>query len=268
MNWRYYVGALLVVPTLPVLYIHGKRIRAQVPKLPEAEGPHGICQMNDGNDELKLICIGESTIAGVGVKTHSEGFAGTLASELSKQLSTTVAWKVYAESGLTANDVVKKVLPTIKSEKADLIVIGLGGNDAFTLNRPEKWTKSIENIITILRQRYPLTPIFFTNMPPIKAFPAFTPLVKMVLGNLVELLGDTLEKTVAKVPDVYYYSHRRTLEDWVSRLGIDAHPADFFSNGVHPSPLTYQTWAKDMARFILDQNIAKSFLKGSSIDKT
>lgn len=85
MNWRYLSGALVSLPLLPFMYHQGKRIRASVPQLPEAEGTEGHCPSNAGGGKtLNLICMGESTMAGVGVRTHEEGFAGTLASELSR----------------------------------------------------------------------------------------------------------------------------------------------------------------------------------------
>ena len=89
-------------------------------------------------------------------------------------------------------------------------------------------------------------------MPPIKTFPAFTPLLKFFIGNLVEMLGDALAKEVADRPGVYYYARRITLEDWIERLDIQAEPSEFYSDGVHPSKLTYQTWAKDFAGFLKD----------------
>jgi hypothetical protein len=73
---------------------------------------------------------------------------------------------------------------------ADLIVIGLGGKDAFTLSDQRNWSLHIRSLVIELKRRFGETPIVFINMPPIKAFPAFTPLIKYSIGNLVEILGD------------------------------------------------------------------------------
>ena len=43
-----------------------------------------------------------------------------------------------------------------------------------------------------------------------------------------------------------------TIDAWTKRLNIDADKSAFFSDGVHPSKLTYQVWAKDLSRFIAD----------------
>jgi lysophospholipase L1-like esterase len=229
--------------------IQGKRIRASVPRLPPAKGASGYIGAGKAQP-LRLITLGESTIAGIGVETHAEGFSGTLARALADQLGKPVEWKVYAKSGYTAERVTEKLVPQITETNIDLIVIGLGGNDAFHLNSPWRWRRSIRELIAALRQRFPETPVLFANMPPIKSFPAFTPLIKRVVGSHVEWLGQALGHVVQPLPNVFYYARVITLEDWRDRLGVSAPPADFFSDGVHPSALTYQVWAQDVAGYI------------------
>ena len=179
------------------MYLQGKKIRKKVPILPEAKTPEGLYK-NDSNKTLNLITIGESTIAGVGVEAHKEGFSGILAKEIAQKNNISVNWKVYAKSGFTAKQVHKKLIKNITKNNIDIIVIGLGGNDAFTLNSPNFWISQIDKLTKKLKGRYPNTPIYFTNMPPIKEFPAFTKTIKFVIGNLVEILGEKLNKYVSK----------------------------------------------------------------------
>ena len=234
---------------LPVLYFQGKRIRETVPKLPEATEPSGLS--GDGyNRPLKLICVGESTIAGVGVKTHKDGFVGALAKKLAEELERKVVWEVIAKSGYTAKRVHQKLLPRI-SGQPDLIVVGLGGNDAFTLNKPAQWANEIRSLIVSLRTDHPKAVIAFTNMPPIKIFPAFTKTIKGTIGSLVELLGQELAILVQEFEQVYYNEEVINLDIWKKRYSITGDVAEFFSDGVHPSELTYKTWGKDFAKYLL-----------------
>lgn len=249
MSLRYLLGSLVALPLLPMLYFQGKRIRASVPELPEAIEPQGIIT-NQGKTKLNLVCLGESTMAGVGVKFHQEGFVGTMAKELAVLQDAEVYWRVYARSGYTAERVAQKLVPKLSEEKPDLIVIGLGGNDAFTLNRPWKWRRQMENLIEQLQRQFQDIPIFLTNMPPIKEFPAFTKLIKFVIGNLVEILGQELTKIAHQKHLVYYNAEIITIKSWTKKWKVDRPVNDFFSDGVHPSKLTYQVWAKDMAGFI------------------
>jgi lysophospholipase L1-like esterase len=255
MNLRYYLGALISIPLLPILYYQGIQIRKKVPKLPEATGTEGECVVTTkAENPLQIISLGESTVAGVGVQTHEDGFTGSFASELSTQINRTIQWKVYAKSGYTAKQVRELLGPNIQEKNPDLIIVGLGGNDAFTLNHPKRWRKHIQQLIIDLRHQFPESFIVFTNMPPIKEFPAFTPLIKFVMGNLVEILGHEVKGLVKNYDRVIYFDDKITLKEWQERLNIAGQPSDFFSDGVHPSKLTYQTWAKDLAQRIAKMN--------------
>lgn len=255
MNIKYYLGAIITVPLLPILYFQGKKIRKNVPNLPEAKNPKGYLK-TASEETLKMLVIGESTIAGVGVDFHENGFTGALAKEISQKTNQSILWKVYAKSGYTAKMVRKRLIPTIEDSTADLIVIGLGGNDAFKLNSPDVWMFQINFLIKTLKRKFPKTPIYFTNMPPIKEFPAFTKTIKFVIGNLIEILGRRLHRRVRKKENVHYNNEIVTLKTWQKKYNLEGDADIFFSDGVHPSKLTYQTWGKDMAHFIMN---TKSF---------
>jgi lysophospholipase L1-like esterase len=68
-------------------------------------------------------------------------------------------------------------------------------------------------------------------------------------------LGEELERTIADKSNVYYQSNTITLKDWTTRMDIEGNEKDFFSDGVHLSKLTYQTWAKDFSSFIDEKGI-------------
>lgn len=254
MNLRYLLGATVSIPLLPIIYFQGKRISASVPKLPEATGTVGKTTSNEVHS-IRLITIGESTIAGVGAKTHEEAFTGALARNLAKATGKAVQWRVYAKSGYTVKMMREKLLPMIEETALDLIVVGTGGNDAFTLNRPWKWRREQAALITDLQAKFPKTPICFTNMPPIKEFPAFTPLIRFVVGNLVQLLGDELGNLVQDYEQVYFNAEQVSFDTWTKRYNISGDIAQFFSDGVHPATITYQIWGKDFANYIARQQI-------------
>jgi lysophospholipase L1-like esterase len=251
MNLKYSLGAIISIPLLPLLYFQGKRIKATVPRLPEAKGNQGLCSVSSEHT-LSIITIGESTIAGVGVQNHEEGFTGTLATELAAALQLNIDWKVYAKSGYAAKKINNHVVPLISEKSADLIIIGIGGNDAFELNTPKRWSTDVRELITNVQTRFKKVPIIFINMPPIKEFPAFTSLIKFTIGNLVDILGEELEKLVKDFENVYYYSRVVRSGYFIERYKLNISPNDFFSDGVHPSKITYQIWAKDVSNYIME----------------
>ena len=253
MNLKYTLGAIIAVPLLPIMYIQGKKIKASVPSLPEAEGTEGGVFTNE-NRTINVLTIGESTIAGVGVSTHEEGFSGALGRELSAKLEVNTKWKVYAKSGINAKRVAEEIVQKITETAVDLIVIGLGANDAFELNTPSKWRVQIAQLIDLLQIKFKDAPIVFLNMPPIKEFPAFTPLIRFVVGNLVDILGNELKSLVLEKENVYFYARKITLKDWSERLKVVGKPSDYFSDGIHPSKLVYQTWAMDLVDYLSEND--------------
>ncbi|MFD0798168.1 SGNH/GDSL hydrolase family protein [Maribacter chungangensis] len=259
MNLKYSLGVLISVPLLPILYVQGKKIKSTVPKLPEAKGNQGSYSVSSERT-LSIITIGESTIAGVGVQTHEEGFTGTLAKELATALKSNINWKVHAKSGYTAKRLNDHIIPDITENPVDLIVIGIGGNDAFELSTPKKWSEDVRELIKNLRLKFENVPILFINMPPIKEFPAFTSLIRFTIGNLVDILGKELVKIVADFENVYCYARVVRSNYFIERYKLNITPADFFSDGVHPSKITYQIWAKDVATYIMESKEIKNHL--------
>jgi len=104
-----------------------------------------------------------------------------------------------------------------------------------------------------VKTQYGDVPIAFTNMPPIRKFPAFTPLMKFMIGNLVEIMGQELAKIVRNRDNVFYNEEVISLSTFAHRLEVEAEEDDFFSDGVHPSRLTYQLWASDFADFLSEK---------------
>jgi lysophospholipase L1-like esterase len=237
---------------LPALYRQGNRVKKEIPILKEASGPQGRV-LHSGSKAFQLLTLGESTIASPGMGSHERGFTGNLARQLARQLDRDVTWRVYAQGGLNARKVRERLFPWIAEKDADLIVIALGGNDAFEFCPIWKWQKEIRALCRGLQARFPGVPIAFTNMPPVRQFPAFTPLMQQVFGDQMDLLRMALAEWVERNPDIYFNAEPTDLEAWQTRHGMKGATADFFSDGVHPSALTYEVWAKDFVAFLLEQ---------------
>ncbi len=256
---KYTLGVLIALPLSPLLYFQGRRVIRTMPKLPEASGNEGFA--GTSGKPLRLLVLGESTMAGVGVDTHEIGFTGHLARFLSERLSTGVAWKVFAESGQTAKMAHERLVPLIQEEAADLVVVGLGANDAFTVNRPERWGRQVGALIDALRDKLGDVPIVFLSVPPIKDFPAFSRPLRFIVGNLAVLLSKELERRISKHPGVYHAADCLVLKEWFKIHGDHLKRSDFFSDGVHPSQLTYRIWAETTGEFMLDNEEIKGKLQ-------
>ena len=245
---KYALGILAAIPCLPFILRDGKRIRTSVPTLSEATNPQGLTGF--GSRKLNLLTLGESTMAGVGVTDQKDGITAALAAVLAQEYDATVRWKVIARSGYTMRRVTHKLLSEIGNFQPDIIVTAMGGNDAFKANSPQRFAAAAAEFIERIQHSFTGTPLIFMNMPPIKDFPAFTPLVRFFIGNLVELHGAALAATVKKYDNVYYISEKITFKNWILKADKELTVDDFFSDGVHPSGMTYRIWGTETGKFI------------------
>lgn len=242
----YFLGILMTIPAFPVMFFQAKKLKRDFPGLPEAKNPRG---KTPGRSGVSLLMLGESSIAGVGIENHKDCISGQLATELSKLTQASIDWQVVAKSGYTAKQVCKNLLTTIPDKHFDLIVIGLGGNDTFRLNTPWHWKKSMEKLVVALHKKHPEAKIVITYMPPVHTFLAFSGLIRFFLGNLTKLLGREMKRLAPDYDYLLYFDYVVTWEDWISHSEA-RNPADFFSDGVHPSALTHRLWGQGTARFI------------------
>ena len=136
------------------------------------------------------------------------------------------------------------------------------------MSSPKKFIKDVRELIKSLQLKFKKTPILFINMPPIKEFPAFTSLKKFTIGNLVDILGKELVKIVADFEKVHYYARVVRSNYFIERYKLNITPTDFFSDGVHPSKVAYQIWAKDVSNYIIQcKKIKSEMLRNIMITK-
>mgnify|MGYP001800372471 CR=1 FL=1 len=252
---RYFLGVIFIIPVFPIMYFQAKKIKRDFPDLPEAQNPIG----RTGQPASKSILImGESSVAGVGVDVHDNGIAGQMSHTLRNLQGEHIAYQVVAKSGYTAERVHQKLMPKVPDQTFDLVLIGLGGNDTFQTKTPWFWKKHMGILIDSLHKRFPDTPIVVTCMPPVHTFTAFSSLLKFFLGGLTKLFGHEIRRMSRKRDYLYYFDYVITLEEWIERYEEANEPADFFSDGVHPSALTYKLWGGETAKFIHKNGCLKS----------
>ncbi|MEM9919318.1 MAG: SGNH/GDSL hydrolase family protein [Bacteroidota bacterium] len=246
-------SSILFSPILPLLAIKGKKIKEKMPNLPDAGPPYSSPQQDDNG--LRILGLGESTISGVGVAKMDQSITAYIARRLEEQLNQSVRWEVVARSGYTAQQVREELVPKISDTNYDLLVIGLGGNDTFKLTSPNRWKKNLHLLLKDLRQMGLTAPIVFMNVPPVHEFPIFPWYLKLILGRLVRLHGYELQNVVRRHEDVYYIKEKVFLEDMKRKVPYPTRTRDYFSDGVHPSELTYRLWGEDIADYILSKGV-------------
>lgn len=252
-QFLYFIGCLFCIPLLPLLIIQGRILKRKIPILPEAE-KNRIGFIGNG-DTLNLVTIGESTVAGVGVDNHEQGLTGNIAKVLHESTGKRVNWDVIANTGYSAEVVNKKLIPLLPSKPIDLIIIGLGANDAFELKSPLKWKKGIIDIVLSLRNKNINCPIIIAAMPPLRFCPAFSILFKCIFGGLVFLYSKTMSDVCKNYHQVYFMSKEINYKNWSPRFAPGLTMNDLFCDGVHPSKLSYEVWGREIGEYVIDNKL-------------
>lgn len=236
------LGGLAILPFAPMLYIQGRVTRWKVGLLPDAGGPtHGTT--GEGTDAARLLVIGESTVAGLGARTHEKALAGQFAKCLAGHIGRAVEWHVVGRNGVTARRVIDELMPLVPDIDFDHILIGIGGNDVMRLTSPRVWRRDMTELLGMLRVRCPEAAIFISNCPMIIMSPAIPEPAKSVLWRLSQMHNENIIEFTRPMRRVVYYPQPPdiTLEG-------------FFADGIHPSEKGYADWAAAMMRYFTENH--------------
>ena len=237
----YILAGAAMLPFAPFLFLQGRRTRRRVGLLPYAAGERTGVAGGRG-EPVNLFVVGESTVAGLGARTHETALAGQFASRLADRLGRPVKWTVVGRNGVTAGRTISELLPHMPDEKFDYIFLGLGGNDVIKLSSPRKWRRDMSRLIGILRERHPRAAIFISNCPMIKASPAIPHPIKFILWQLSKLHDRNIKDLTRDMERVFYYHQPPDFD-------VDG----FFADGIHPSEKGYSDWSAAMMKFF-DEN--------------
>ncbi len=242
-KWQrtYLINSFALLPFAPFLYVQGQYTRWKVGSLPDAEGD--VSGIFEGKSEtINLLAIGESTVAGIGAKTHKDALTGQFAKHLSRKTGKSIHWHALGESGITIKRTLDELVPKIPEKDFDVIVVALGANDVFSLNSPQNFRRDMSDLIKILREKNPNAEIFLANVPMVRDFIALPNPLKFVLTQLAKLHHFNAIDLVSTMENVYYF-------DDVKRVD-----KDFFSDGIHPSIIGYDLWSEAMVESFLQKS--------------
>jgi len=236
---KYLIGCAVILPFSPLLYLLGQRTRRKIGLLPEAAGDKSGCA-GGGEETVELLVIGESTVAGLGAKTHEAALAGQFAKRLSERIDKNVKWTAIGKNGVTAKRTIEELLPLVPNKTFEYILIGLGGNDVLKFSSPRKWRRTMIELISRLRETSPNSTIFITNCAAIHTSPALPQPIKFLLSKLSKMHNANAIEFTAQMNRVFYYHQPRSVPD------------GFFADGIHPSEFGYSIWSHSMMKFFTE----------------
>ena len=223
----------------PLLLLQGRRVRRDTPRLPEAEGPRTGLESPGAAPPLRLLVVGDSSAAGVGVDRQEAALAQPMARALASTLDRPVAWQLVAKSGICAEEATA-LLHESRLAPADVFVAALGMNDV-TGQRADRFVRDMGALWRAASELSGARFGVFAGLPPLHALPAAPQPLRWYLGRYATHLDASLEAWIAPQPHLRFCSLQ-----WASR------PEWIASDGFHPGPAGYARWSKLMADAVAD----------------
>ena len=226
----------------PLLLWQGIRVRRTALRLPEAAGPREG-SAGDGDLQLRLLIVGDSSGAGVGAAHQGEALAGRLATALARRLGGRIEWQLLATTGHTTRDAFER-MQQASLRPADVLVTALGVNDAVGQVAPRLWLDQLSAIDALARERAGVRFTLHSAVPPMQEFPLLPQPLRWLMGAQARRLNAALAASL--VPT-------RAMQSLPAELQGERAAELMAPDGFHPNPAGYALWAETLAERLANE---------------
>ena len=229
----------------PVIVPQGLWTNFRVPTLPE---PPGARQGKAGKGpRLRLLIVGDSAAAGVGVSRQDDALLGQVVARLSTRFR--IEFDLQAKTGFTTADIVRR-LDELPARTFEVALTSLGVNDVLALTGRSTWLRRQQQLRRVLREKFGVRLIIVSGLPPVHSFPALPQPLRWHLGSRATEFNEAIAEAVADEPDVRLIDLR-----FEADIGMMA------SDGFHPGAPIYSEWAERAASCILSRDVERPAMK-------
>lgn len=214
------------------------RLRRTAPRFPPPDCvPHGVV---GSGEPLRLIGVGDSVIAGVGVKRLEDAYVGQATRALAESLGRTVHWSIHGRSGARAETVLREFLPILPQDPADVILLSVGVNDITGMTPLPIWKSRLAVIISALREHSPEAVIGLAGVPPLGGFPLLPEPLRFASGQRGKAFDNAGRRIAGRFRGVVHMP-----------IDFETTADSFCEDGFHPSRKSYATFGRLMADLII-----------------
>jgi len=215
----------------PLLILQAKQVRKNTLRLPEARGPRkGI--HGRGERQVRLLILGDSAAAGVGVDDQTHALSGQILVGFGKEFR--VEWELIAKSGATTADTVNH-LASLPPKIFDLAITCLGVNDVKSGVPKDQWMAHQKQLISLLREKFQVKKLIISAVPPMELFPALPWPLGAYLGICSRQLNHGIRAWISTQTDCEFLEFNLPLDKTLM--------AD---DGFHPGPKLHTIWAREI----------------------
>ncbi len=211
--------------------MQGLWVLQRTPRLPSPSGRAG--RVGAGAKPLRVVGVGDSIIAGTGVRTQSDSLTGRFAQLLHEHSQRCVEWRVNGVDGATSTAILHKLAP--HAPAADMYIVSAGVNDVTRGIELAKFESNLGQLFDLLRRKSPSSTIFFGGLPPFDSFPALPWPLKSILAERAAELQDVAASVTRRYERAVCFEFPATMS------------ADQFAvDGFHPAEHACETWARGL----------------------
>jgi lysophospholipase L1-like esterase len=182
---------------------------------------------------MRVLVIGDSSAAGVGVADQAQALALPLAKDVAQRVQGAVGWQLVAQSGLASREVIELVRGS-NVRRADVGVVVVGVNDVTSQVSASQFVERLAELAQVL----PVERLVFSGLPPMHLFSAVPQPLRWYLGLCARGLDAAMRDWCLKQGHAYC----------ASDLSTD--PRMLADDGYHPGPLLYPQWAAHLAKAV------------------
>jgi lysophospholipase L1-like esterase len=230
---------LLSWMAFPVYVWQGVQVRIKAPRLAPPKTGHAG-EISGKGKAIRLLVIGDSSAASVGVNDAAEGIAANLSMAINQKTGQSVAWQSAGSNSATIAQIRDYSLPHIHSRDWSHIIIAAGTNDVKNFHTVRRFKRDFGTLLYALRTRFPDAKTYWSPVIDMRDVPALPD----ALGAILEIRASALNAMGERLC-------RERMAGALPRLPI-MDPSGFCADGFHASALGYKAWAEHIAKHILD----------------
>jgi lysophospholipase L1-like esterase len=190
-----------------------------------AKGP--VRHRIDGaTPEIRLLALGDSSVASVGIEESQHGVAASLARLLNEKTGRAVMWRAAGFNSATSGQIRDHVLPNLDNEQWSHILLVVGTNDAKNFHSVPRFKREFGGLLYAMRAKWPEARVIWSPIVEMSRMPALPDALGKILeirAQAINAKGEALCFERGAVP--------------ASRLPILDPQAGFSTDGFHASQL-------------------------------
>lgn len=236
----------------PVYAWQGSKVRANTPRM-DPPITTGVVSLKSTfkttektktqKQELRILLIGDSSAAGVGVDTIEQSLGGHLCRLLHDTTKLNVSVRIAGNNSATANQLRDYVVPHIEHEHFDFIALNVGTNDAKNFHRGSTFCKNFGTLLYALKSKFPAAQIIWSGIIDLEELEMLPKPLNKILGIRSRILNHNGQILCAE---------RGALAPGNKEWKVITE--NFSKDGFHASSLGYERWAQGIADYIISLN--------------